>query len=126
MSFNRWLSSAQRRLHSKKLARRRHPFDPVSGLQNWLLEDRCLMSRAILPHRNLKEANQSIVYVATRSGDSTLGPYTLQNVAANPGAVIFLGGTSPNTPGENWGTVPQKLVTFTNNSNNKETIYPFI
>ncbi len=126
MSFTRWLSSAQRPLRSKRIARRRHPVSPVSGLHNWLLEDRCLMSRAILPHRDVKEASQSMIYVATRSGDSTLGPYTLQNVAANAAAVIFLGGTNPNTGGYNWGTVPQKVVTFTNNSNNHETIYPFI
>jgi hypothetical protein len=126
MSFTRWMSSAQRPLHSRKPARRRHPVNPLSGHQNWLLEDRCLMSRAVLAHRNVKEASQSTIYVASRDGDSTLGPYTLENVAANAGAVIFLGGTSPNTPGVDWGTVPTKSVTFTNNSNNKETIYPFV
>ena len=47
-------------------------------------------------------------------------------MAANPGAVIFLGGTNPNTGSYNWGNVPQKLVTFTNTSNNHETIYPFL
>ncbi len=126
MSLTRWLSSAQRRLRSQKLTRRRHPVNPVSGLQNWLLEERCLLSRAILPHRDVKEGSQLTVYVATRAGDSTLGPYTLQNVAADPGAVIFLGGTNPNTGSYDWGTVPEKVVTFTNNSNNHETIYPFI
>jgi hypothetical protein len=120
------LFSAQRSLRSKKFGLRRRPVNPVSGLQNWLLEDRCLMSRAVLPHRHLKEASQSTVYVANRAGDSTIGPYSLQNVAENAGAVIFLGGTNPNTGTFNWGNVPQKSVTFTNNSNNHETIYPFL
>src|ERR1700722_7168183 len=106
MSFTRWLSSAQRPLRPKKFARRRRPVDPVSGLQNWLLEDRCLMSRAVLPHRHAKEASESTVYVANRAGDSTIGPYSLQNVAENAGAVIFQGGTNPNTGTYNWGNVP--------------------
>jgi len=126
MSPARWLSSVQRPLHSKKAAIRRHRVNPLSGLQNWLLEDRCLMSRAILPHRDVKAPSQATIYVANRAGDSTIGPYTLQNVAANAGAVIFLGGTNPNTGSYNWGNVPQKLVTFTNNSNNHQTIYPFL
>ena len=126
MSSIRWLSSLQRSLHYKKAARRRHRVNPLSGLKNWLLEDRCLMSRAILPHHDVKAASQSTIYVANRAGDALIGPYTLQNVAANAGAVIFLGGTNPNTGSYNWGNVPQKLVTFTNNSNNHETIYPFL
>ena len=39
---------------------------------------------------------------------------------------MFLGGTSPLTGDIDWGTVPTKSVTFTNNSNNKQTIYPFL
>lgn len=104
MSFDRWLSSLHRPMHSTKATRRRHAVNPLSGIQNWLLEDRCLMSRAILPHHEVKTASQSTIYVANRAGDSTIGPYTLQNVAANPGSVIFLGGTNPNTGSYNWGT----------------------
>ena len=79
-----------------------------------------------VPHRDLKDPSQSTIYVANRAGDSTIGPYTLQNVAASPAATIFLGGTNPNTGSYDWGDVPQKLVTFTNTSNNHQTIYPFL
>jgi hypothetical protein len=82
MSFTRWLSSVQRPSGSKTRTRRRHTVNPPSGLQNWLLEDRCLLSRAILPHRDVTDPSQSTIYVANRSGDSILGPYTLQNAAA--------------------------------------------
>src|SRR6185437_2212267 len=47
------------------------------------------------------------------------------NVGAGAGKVIYMGGPS-NTDGFNFGTVPQKLVTFTNDSSNKQTIYPFL
>ena len=82
--------------------------------------------QGIVPHRGVKAPSQSTIYVANRAGTSLIGPYTLQNVAANAGAVTFLGGTNPNTGSYNWGNVPQKLVTFTNNSNNHQTIYPFL
>jgi hypothetical protein len=126
MLSTRLFSSVQLPLRSKKAARRRRPVNLLSGLQNWLLEDRCLMSRAVVPHRDVRAASQSTIYVANRAGTSLIGPYTLQNVAANAGAVTFLGGTNPNTGSYNWGNVPQKLVTFTNNSNNHQTIYPFL
>jgi hypothetical protein len=92
-----------------------------------LLEDRCLMSGVHVASHKVKLANQTTIYVASKQSTGTLiGPYTLQNPAANPGNVIFMGGTSPNTPGVDWGNVPMKLVTFTNNSSNQQTIYPFL
>ncbi len=91
-----------------------------------VLEDRCLMSRGHLAHHGAKAADQSTIYVANKDGTPGDQSYKLQNVKSNPGDVIFLGGTSPNTPGVDWGTVPTKSFTFTNNSNNKDTIYPFL
>jgi hypothetical protein len=127
MSPNRWLSSLQGRLRSKKANRRRHRANPSSGFQDWLLENRCLMSRGGLHHRDVKTESQSTIYVENRAGDDVIGPYTLQNPSSGgAGAVIFLGGTSPNTGSYDWGNVPQKVVTFTNKSNNHETIYPFL
>ena len=40
--------------------------------------------------------------------------------------MIFLGGTNSRTGSYPWGTVPTKSVTFTNNSNTHQTIYPFL
>ena len=91
-----------------------------------VLEERCLMSRGLTAHHDVKDASQSTIYVANKDGTPGDQPYTLQHVAANAGDVMFLGGTSPNTPGVDWGTVPTKTFTFTNNSNNKDTIYPFL
>lgn len=112
--------------HSARLRRRRSDRRWQVAAEVSMLEDRCLLSRAALPHPDVKDPSQSTIYVASRDGDSTIGPYTLQNVAGDAGAVMFLGGTSPNTPGMNWGTVPEKSVSFTNKSNNKKTIYPFL
>ncbi len=109
------------------LRRRRSERRWQAEAQVSLLEDRCLMSRGLLAHPKLKEPpSQSTIYVADKDGNPSTLSYTLDHVASNAGAVIFLGGTSPNTPGVDWGTVPTKSVTFTNDSNNKETIYPFL
>jgi hypothetical protein len=123
---HRRLSSASRRSRSKQPARRRHSANPVSGIQTWMLEERLLLSRAHLPGRPLDAPSQTTVYVANADGKGTIGPYTLTSPAANPGSVIFLGGTNPNTPGMDWGNVPTKIITFSNTSNNHETIYPFL
>ena len=109
------------RARRRRVDRRWQVAAEISGL-----EERCLMSRGLHLHRTLKDASQSTIYVADMSGNPSTGPYTLKNVAANPAAVMFMGGTSPNTPGVDWGTVPTKSFTFTNNSNNKQTIYPFL
>ncbi len=109
------------RARRRRVDRRWQVAAEISGL-----EERCLMSRGLYLHRTLKDASQSTIYVADKSGNPSTEPYTLKNVAANPAAVMFMGGTSPNTPGVDWGTVPTKSFTFTNNSNNKETIYPFL
>ena len=148
MLSTRWLSSVRGRLRSRKAPRLRHADKPLASLPSWLLEDRCLMSRAVLPHqhvmsravlphqhvmsravpahRQLKVASESTIYVANRADSSLIGPYTLQNPAASAGSVIFLGGTNPNTGSFDWGNVPSKLVTFKNDSNNQQTIYPFL
>ena len=80
MSSTRWLSSMRRPLHSKKAARRRHPVNPLSGLQGARrpLPD----EQGNSPTPRLKAPIQTTIYVANKAGDSTLGPYTLQNVAA--------------------------------------------
>ncbi len=114
-------SNSANRARRRRVDRKWQVADEIS-----VLEERCLMSRTILAHHKVNAPSQSTIYVASENGKSTIGPYTLSNVAADPGAVIFLGGTNPNTPGVDWGTVPQKSVTFTNNSNNHETIYPFL
>jgi hypothetical protein len=123
---HRRLSFVACRSRSKQPARRRHSANPVSGIQTWMLEERLLLSRAHLPGRPLDAPSQTTVYVANADGKGTIGPYTLTSPAANPGSVIFLGGTNPNTPGMDWGNVPTKTITFTNTSNNHETIYPFL
>jgi hypothetical protein len=123
---HRRLSSVPRRSRSKQPARRRHSANPVSGIQTWMLEERLLLSRAHLLGRPLDAPSQTTVYVANADGKGTVGPYTLTKPAANPGSVIFLGGTSPNTPDMDWGDVPTKTITFTNNSNTHQTIYPFL
>jgi hypothetical protein len=94
MSFTRWLTSVHHASHSKNAARRRR-VNPLSGLHNWLLEERCLLSRAILPHHSLhhsvrvKAASQSTIYVDNRACDALIGPYTLENVAPDAGAATF-------------------------------------
>jgi hypothetical protein len=118
---HRRLSSVPRRPRSKQPARRRHSANPVSGIQTWMLEERLLLSRANLPGRPLDAPSPTTVYVANEDGKGTIGPYTLTSPAANPGSVIFLGGTNSNTPGMDWGDVPTKSITFTNTSNNHQT-----
>lgn len=114
MSFTRWLSAMQRRFNSQIPARRRR-VNPLSGIHDWLLEDRCLMS------------SQTIYVATTPSSGTPFGPYTLTNEQATLGPpLIFVGGTAK---GQDWGTVPTKSFTFTNNgadNTTKQTIYPFL
>lgn len=123
MARTNWLSWLKNRSHSQKYApRRRQTSMLLGGVRDWLLEDRCLLSAALTPSPNLNVIDQTKIYVA---GANNGLPYTLTNAAAGAGKVIYLGGSS-NTDGFNFGTVPQKLVTFTNDSSNKQTIYPFL
>jgi len=100
MSRTNWLSWLTNRPRSQKSARRRHM--PLGHLRDWLLEDRCLPST-------------STIFVGNDSFQLT--------TIDDPTQVLFLGGTAK---GVNWGTVPQKLLTFTNNSADHQTIYPFL
>jgi hypothetical protein len=108
-----WRSWMKRRLLSKK----RHPrrsVNPLSGLQEWLLEDRCLLSGGLVASPNVGPQSQ-VIYVGTN-------PYQITTVS-KASDVLFLGGTAN---GQDWGDVPQKLFTITNNSSDKQTIYPFL
>jgi hypothetical protein len=101
MSRTNWLSRLTNRSRSPKGARPRRHRAPLGAVRDWLLEDRILMSATI--------------FVGTNS-------YQVPTVNS-PTQVLFLGGTAK---GQNWGTVPRKLLTFTNNSTDKQTIYPFL
>ena len=92
------------------------------------------MSRAPLAHHAARRGaseppppGQTTIYVDGVDDDNgNHKAYTLQNPAQSIGAVIFQGGSSANTPGVDWDTVPTKSLTITNNSNNHDTIYPFL
>src|SRR5262245_17457441 len=105
MSRTNWLSWLTNRSRSQKSARQCRPACsrvPLGNLRDWLLEDRCLPST-------------STIFVGNNS-------YQLTTID-DPTQVLFLGGMAK---GVDWGTVPQKLLTFTNNSTDKQTIYPFL
>jgi len=115
------------RLGSKNGARRpRRSSAARFASHEWMLEERLLLSRGDVVGGTLADPVQTQIYVADNGGAPSIGPYTLQHPAQNAGGVMFLGGTSPSTPGKDWGTVPTKSVTFTNNSSTHQTIYPFL
>lgn len=70
------------------------------------LEDRCLPNGA----------PAATIYVGDKS-------YDIATVVNDPGQVLFMGGQAK---GQDWGQVPQKTITFTNNAGDKSTIYPFL
>jgi hypothetical protein len=120
MSFPRWLSSLQRRIRSQKSSPRRRNPVLLGSVRDWFLEDRCLLSGGPQTTTPLADPSQTTIYVAGNPNEYKL------NTVADPKSVIFLGGTSPNTGDFQWGTVPTKLVTITNNSSTHQTIYPFL
>jgi hypothetical protein len=115
MSRTNWLSRltnrsrSQKNIHGRRPAYRRRP---LGNVRDWLLEDRCLPSGSALP---LAAPTTSTIFVGNNS-------YQLTTID-DPTQVLFLGGTAK---GVDWGTVPQKLLTFTNNSADHQTIYPFL
>lgn len=119
-----WLSWLKNLSASQKSTDRRRRPASLGGIRDWLLEERCLLSATLTPNSNLNVTDQTKIYVAgANNGD----PYTLTNVGSGAGKVIYLSGPSnnPKYPDANF-SVSNKLVTFTNNSSNKQTIYPFL
>src|SRR5262249_50721932 len=102
MTRNNWLTWVRRPFLSQTSARRRHP-TLLGSVQVCVLEERRLLSGA-----TINVGNQQ---------------YQLATVVNDPNQVLFMGGVAK---GQDWGTVPQKQITFTNNSSDKQTIYPFL
>jgi len=102
MSSRNWVISLTSQFLSKQSARPRRNHTPLAGVEACVLEDRRLLSAAI--------------YVGNAQ-------YQLPAVVNDPGQVLFTGGTAK---GQDWGALPQKLLTFTNNSTDQHTIYPFL
>ncbi len=102
MSSRNWLISLTSQLLPKNSARRRRNHTLLGGLEACVLEERRLLSAAI--------------YVGNTQ-------YQLPSVVNDPSQVLFTGGAAK---GQDWGALPQKLLTFTNNSADKHTIYPFL
>src|SRR5262245_1568040 len=98
-----WLTWVRRPFLSHKSARRRPHPTLLAAVQVCVLEDRRLLSGGTINVGNVA--------------------YQLNAVVNDPSQVLFTGGTAK---GQDWGTVPQKQITFTNNSTDKQTIYPFL
>lgn len=98
MSFAKWLWLLNVRLRSQK-QRPRRPINPLSGLVDWVLEDRCLLSGGVLVPTGSTTALNQIMW----DGGQPLNPNGKTDVTQAP---------------------PMKTVTFTNTTN--QTIYPFL
>jgi hypothetical protein len=105
--FTDMMTAFERRLRSRRRASvrgRQAQRRSTVALEVAALEDRRLLSGATF-------------YVGTNS-------YQVSTVVNDPSQLMFMGGTAK---GQDWGAVPTKTFTFTNNSTiSHQTIYPFL
>jgi hypothetical protein len=122
MSRTNWLSWLKNRSRSQNFGRRRRNSVLLGGIRDWLLEDRCLLNGATMPTVTVNDQPQpTSIYVGNNQY------YITNNVKTNANDVLLISGTGLASGSYNWGTVPQKLFTFTNNNpKGGATIYPFL